>query len=243
MNLEKIIGVRTKKTIYRDGDLVIKLFNEDFNKAMVLNEALNQARLETTDLPIPAINSVTMFNGKWAIVSEYIHGITLSRLMKEEVNKTDELLDMFINLQIRMHHTKAPILTDLFDKLKRRIETSDLPATERLALRMKLEAMPKHNVICHGDFNPSNIIIKDDDSPYILDWSHATLGNALADVAKTYILLTYDETIELANQYLIKYCKKTKTSAEEVLEWVPIIAAAWMSAATGEYKDFLKSCL
>ena len=30
MNLDKIIAVRTEKTVYRDGDSVIKLFNESF---------------------------------------------------------------------------------------------------------------------------------------------------------------------------------------------------------------------
>ena len=38
--------------------------------------------------------------------------------------------------------------------------------------------MPKHNKVCHGDFNPSNVIIAEDGPPYILDWSHATQGNA-----------------------------------------------------------------
>ena len=43
MKLEKIIAVRNNKTIYRDGDKCIKVFNEGFSKADVLNEALNQA--------------------------------------------------------------------------------------------------------------------------------------------------------------------------------------------------------
>ena len=46
MKLEKIIAVRTTKTVYRDNDKTIKVFNEDYSKADVLNEALNQARVE-----------------------------------------------------------------------------------------------------------------------------------------------------------------------------------------------------
>ena len=37
MNLDKVIAVRNTKTIYRDGDKCIKLFNEDYSKADVLN--------------------------------------------------------------------------------------------------------------------------------------------------------------------------------------------------------------
>lgn len=45
MNLDKIIAVRTTKTVYRDGDTAIKVFSEDYLKTDVLNEALNQARV------------------------------------------------------------------------------------------------------------------------------------------------------------------------------------------------------
>ena len=37
MNLNKIIAVRTDKTVYRDGSLAIKVFNEDYAKADILN--------------------------------------------------------------------------------------------------------------------------------------------------------------------------------------------------------------
>lgn len=43
MKLDRVIAVRTNKTIYRDGDRAIKVFNEDYSKADILNEALNQA--------------------------------------------------------------------------------------------------------------------------------------------------------------------------------------------------------
>ena len=46
MNFDKIIAVRTNKTDYRDGDKCLKMFGEDYSKADVLNEALNQARVE-----------------------------------------------------------------------------------------------------------------------------------------------------------------------------------------------------
>ena len=42
MNLDRIIAVRNNKTVYRDGDRCLKVFNEGYSKADVLNEALNQ---------------------------------------------------------------------------------------------------------------------------------------------------------------------------------------------------------
>ena len=49
MKLDRVIAVRNNKTIYRDGDRCVKVFNDDYSKADVLNEALNQARIEETD--------------------------------------------------------------------------------------------------------------------------------------------------------------------------------------------------
>ena len=92
MKLDRVIAVRNNKTVYRDGDKCIKVFDANYSKADVLNEALNQARIEETGLNIPKVLEVTMVDGKWAIVSEYIKGKTLARLMQEEPEKKDEYL-------------------------------------------------------------------------------------------------------------------------------------------------------
>ncbi len=126
MKLDRIIAVRTGKTIYRDGDRVIKVFDSDYSKADILNEALNQARIEETGLAIPKVLEVTMVDGKWAIVTEYIEGKTMAELVKENPDKFDEYLDRFVDLQLLVHSKKAPLLTKLKDKMNRKI-TADRP--------------------------------------------------------------------------------------------------------------------
>ena len=100
MKLDRVIAVRNNKTIYRDGDRCIKVFNEEYSKADVLNEALNQARIEETGLKIPKVLEVTMIDGKWAIVSEYIKGKTLAQMMQEEPEKKDEYLSLMVDIQL-----------------------------------------------------------------------------------------------------------------------------------------------
>ena len=55
MNLDKIIAVRTGKTVYKDSDRVIKVFDSDYSKTDILNEALNQARAEEAGLSVPRL--------------------------------------------------------------------------------------------------------------------------------------------------------------------------------------------
>ena len=226
MTLDKVIAVRTAKTVYRDGDLCVKVFNEEFSKADVLNEALNQARIEETGLNIPKIHEVTKIDGKWAIVSDFIEGKTLQQLMDEDPDKKDEYLNQFVDLQLTVLSKTCPLLNKLKDKMNQKISMAELDATTRYDLHTRLNGMPKHNKVCHGDFNPSNIIIAKDGTPYIIDWSHATQGNGAADAARTYLLFWLKGDTETAKQYLDLFCKKSDTAKQYVQKWMPIVAAS-----------------
>ncbi len=241
MKLDRVIAVRNNKTIYRDGDRCVKVFNEGYSKADVLNEALNQARIEETGLNIPALLEVTMIEGKWAIVSQFIKGKTLSQLMEENEDKKAEYLELLVNLQLEVHQKTSPLLNKLKDKMTRKISQSELDATTRYDLHTRLEGMPKHNKVCHGDFNPSNIIITEEGTAYILDWSHATQGNASADVARTYLLFWLNGDIEGAKMYLDLFCKKSNTAKQYVEKWMPIVAASQSVKGNEAEREFLLS--
>ncbi len=239
--LDRVIAVRNNKTIYRDGEDCIKVFDNDYAKDDVLAEALNQARVEHTGLNIPKIKAVTMIDGKWAIVSEYIKGKTLDRLMAENPEKKHEYMEMFVNLQIEVQSKTCPLLQKLKDKMNRKILQADLDSTTRYDLHTRLEGMPKHNKLCHGDFNPSNIIVTDDGKMYVLDWSHATQGNASADVARTYLLFWLNGDIEGAAEYLDLFCQKSGTAKQYVQKWMPIVAASQSVKGNKEEREFLLS--
>lgn len=241
MKLDRVIAVRNNKTIYRDGDRAIKVFNAEYSKADVLNEALNQARIEETGLNIPKVLEVTMIDGKWAIVSEFIKGKTLSRLMEENPEKKAEYIELLVDLQMSVHAKTSPLLNKLKDKMSRKIAATELDATTRYDLHTRLEGMPKHNKVCHGDFNPSNIIIAEDGTPYILDWSHATQGNASADVARTYLLFRLNGDISGAELYLDTFCKKSDTAKQYVQKWMPIVAASQSVKGNEKEREFLMS--
>ena len=80
----EVLAQRPTKVVYREGDFVVKEFNESYSKADVLNEALNQARVEETGLPIPKLVEVKKIDNKWAIVMEYVEGKTIAQLIGME---------------------------------------------------------------------------------------------------------------------------------------------------------------
>lgn len=238
---DRMIAVRTAKTIYRDGDTAVKVFDKDYSKADVLNEALNQARVEETGLRMPKVLEVMKLDGKWAIRSEFIPGKTLRQIMDENPAQSTALLERFVDLQLDVQSREAPLLTKLKDKMDRKISESALDATTRYELHTRLAGMPRHKKLCHGDFNPSNIILTPKDEAYILDWAHATQGNASADAARTYLLFWLDGKIDTAENYLTLFCEKTHTARQYVRDWLPIVAASQSVKGNPKEREFLLS--
>lgn len=241
MKLDNVIAERKAKKVYRDGDKCIKVFDKDYSKADVLNEALNQARIEETGLNIPKVLEVTTLDGKWAIVSEFIEGETLAELMEKNPDKLDEYLNALVDVQLEIQSKTCPLLNKLKDKMNRKISKADLDATTRYELHSRLEGMPKHKKVCHGDLNPSNIIVTKDGKYYVIDWSHATQGNASADAARTYLLFCLKGNEETAKKYLDIFCKKSDTAKQYVEKWLPIVAASQSVKGNEEERQFLLS--
>lgn len=239
MKKENIIAERPSRIIYREGDKTVKLFNENYSKANVLNEALNQARVEETGLKIPKLHEVKKIDGKWAIVLDYIEGKTLEALMHENPEKKDEYIERLVDIQVEILSHKVAHLNKIKEKMHSKISSSDLDATTRYELHTRLDSAPKHNKLCHGDLNPGNIIITENDEAYIIDWAHATQGNGAADAARTYLLFSIEGDAQGAEKYLDTFCRKTDTAKQYVQRWIPIVAASQLTKGNESERDFL----
>ena len=238
---KQLISSSSTKSVYRDGNVAIKEFCEGFPKAEVLNEALCNARVE--DLPglhVPKILGVSVVDGKWSIMKEYIEGKTLEQLMEENPDKTQEYMEQMVDLQLEIHSKACPLLNKLREKTIRALnEEPELDESTRYELLTRLDGMPKHTKLCHGDFSPSNIIVQEDGTMYVIDWVHAAQGNASADVARTYLLLSLKDS-KLADLYMDLFCEKTGTDKRYVQGWLPIVAAAQLVKKRPEEKELLE---
>jgi thiamine kinase-like enzyme len=236
----QLIATTATKKVFRDGDKAIKVFNADFPKADVLNEALITARVEEVGgINVPKVLEVGVFEGKWSITFDFIEGKTLQQLMDENPDKLPEYMESMVDLHLSILSKQCPLLNKLKDKMSRQIlDTEELGDVTRYDMRTQLDSMPKHTKLCHGDFNPSNIVVKDDGTMYVLDWVHATQGNASADVARTYLLFCLQDQNK-ADMYMNLFCKKTGTAKKYVQTWLPIVAAAQLSKKRPEEAELL----
>ncbi len=241
MELGEIIAERKTKTVYKIDGKTVKLFVENYSKASILNEALNQARVEEgTDLSIPKLLSVTQIENRWAIISEHIEGTPLNKLMEENPERMDEYLNLFVEIQLEVLSKRVPLLTPIKDKFRRKLtEATNINENIRYELLQRLEGMKNHTKVCHGDFNPSNIVIKGDGSYAILDWAHVTQGNASADSARTFLLFSMQGQNEIAEKYLNLFSAKSGIEKSNIQRWIPIVAATQMTKGKEDEQEFL----
>lgn len=239
---KQLISSSETKSVYRDGNTAIKEFCEGFPKAEVLNEALCNARVETIQvLHVPKVLGVSSADGRWSIIKEYVEGVTLQQLMDENPEKLEEYMDKMVDLHLLIHDQACPLLNKLKEKTIRALKSEEqLDDNLRYELMTRLDGMPKHTKLCHGDFDPTNIIVGDDGNLHVIDWVHASQGNASADVARTYLLLSLKDK-KKAQMYMDLFCEKTGTEKRYVEGWLPIVAAAQLVYKRPEEKELLES--
>ncbi|MDD6262194.1 MAG: aminoglycoside phosphotransferase family protein [Clostridiales bacterium] len=242
MRLDRVIAVRNTKTVYRDGDKCIKVFNGEYSKEDVLTEALNQARAEKMRIKVPEIYEVSRVDGKWAVISEFIKGKTIARLMAESPENADGYLELLVDLQLEVQREKCPLFESLSEKARRGISAAVGAGAERGLLRAQLLTPDEENCVCHGDFTPENILVSGDGVPYILDWANASRGNAAADAAGTYLMFRRNGD-PAAERYIGIFCEKSGLDGAEIGGWMAFAAAAQYAAANERARRFLFSWL
>lgn len=235
----EVLVERETKTVYKEDGKTVKLFVENYSKAAILNEALNQARVEEgTDLKVPKLLEVGLINNRWALVSEHIEGIPLDKLMMMHPEKEEEYLNLFVDIQLNILSKSVPLLNRMKEKYRRKINETTLADNTKYELLQRLEGMKKHTKLCHGDYNPSNIIMKEDGTAYIIDWAHVTVGNASGDAAKAFLLFAMNNQEELGNKYLNLFSKKSGIPMSNIQQWIPIVAAVQKNE-TKEHQEIL----
>lgn len=241
MELDRVIAVRTGKTVYRDGDKCVKVFGEGYSAAEALREASNHARAAEAGLPVPTLYAALKTDNKWVIVSEYLRGQTFETLMNKRPDRREEYLERFVNLQSSVFSRSGAFLPSLRERLESGIERADVDEVTRFKVLTLLRTTPRHNKFCHGHFTPSNVIAGDDGRDYLLDFSRVAAGNASADAAFTYLSFLFKKKTETAERYLDLYCSKCGVARGYVLRFAVVTATALSADANEEKREFYLS--
>ena len=223
---DAVLLERTDKVVTKDKDTVLKIFGPSYKVSAILNEAMNEARAAETGLPVAKVLEVLKLRDHWCIRREWIEGKTLADVMKSDKKNLVKYLRQFVAIQCEIFSKTSERMGNLADKLDKQISASALPKETRYDLHMKLQSFARGKSLCHGDFNPTNVIITPKGDWRVIDWSHVRLGDPLADVARTYLLFWLNGYVAAAEKYMSIACDALKAKVSDVQKWLPIVAAA-----------------
>lgn len=250
--LGKCIGSGACSEVFEWGtDKAIKLFRSNTNEYAVNKEYNNMIAAWKSGLPTYRPYEKVELEGRIGIIYEKIDGQTLmDRLIQENITSSNISSDLDDNdNDIRI---TARVLNDIHQKRisgmpnqKEMIKNGILRAAyltqeEKQCICRIVDDLPSKDLLCHGDPNPGNFIVKDGKT-FIIDWMNASIGNPAADIAEYIIMIRYvalppevpnsfceffDEIRELVIKiFLDEYIKLSNMKYEEVEQWmVPVMA-------------------
>ncbi len=238
-----------------EGAKVLKLFPKGTPRQVVEDEASYTRLAMDIGLEVPYVHGVQERDGRFGILMDQVIGPNYLEWMLRTPLAWEKLSRFFAYEHHEMHLHRAPELPTLKSRLEDGIQRASLPPTLKDMARAALDQLPEAETVCHGNYHPFNVIISLD-GPKVMDWSAATKGFYLGDVARTCLLLELTSsrseelglTIEAANMleklragYRFEYLKIGAKGEEDLRQWMlPVAAARLGENIEGEREILIK---
>jgi len=249
-----LVGQGRTADIYLWGDnQILKLFRSGWSLAAVEQETGISQIVHELGLPVPATGGMIEVDGRHRILYERIDGPSMLRQLGAKPWAAIPLLHAFADLHVSMHAHTLREFPSQRQRLTHQIQqASPLPAEWTAAALAALDQLPDGNCLCHGDYHPDNVLMSTH-GPIIIDWSEATCGNPIADVANTSMIfrlgapppggmsrLLIGPARAVADAtYVRRYLKRDPALRAEVAAWHLPIAVARLGAGIPEEQRLL----
>lgn len=259
--LKRIASGRTA-TIFSFGNKkVVKVFKPTFPEKAIEEEFNIGLSLNNVQLDVPETYERIDLNGSKGIILDYIDGNSMLQHLATKPWMVLNYAKRMAQLHHRIHTTTVPATQPmssfkitLVDKISR---APLLSRDERAAILSHLSKLRDGQAICHGDFHPDNILLEKH-RMVTVDWITARIGDPIADVARTWLLLTMGtlpvdkSSLEFflakhlrdlfCRRYINEYQRLSKFSAIEFEAWKLPVAAARLieNVSAQENQNLLK---
>lgn len=242
--------------LYSDTE-ILKLFRENMPFEPIGDEYKTAGAICSKLHNAPKVFGMVSYKARYGIIYERIHGDDMTKVMIKKIHKIKSYSKSLASLHYELHKTDVDIHCDVKEKLCANINAvSELSELEKEQIILYLNSLPDGNSLCHFDFHPGNVMIKDN-SFYVIDWMTACMGSSNADVARTSLLLKFGELQHanpfikavvhiferyVGNIYYKEYKRIAGISDCDIEQWILPVAAArlveWITA--NEERKLLK---
>ncbi len=228
-------------------DHVVKLLKRRFRREAAENERHYTIRARAEGIPVPAVGDVVEVGGRNGLVFERLRGSTIKDVVLARPWMVGHYVGMLAKLHAAMHSRRGSSLPRQRRQIQRRISTeAALSRDVKLACVRALAQLDDGDAFCHGDLHSANVLLSER-GPCIIDWSGATRGDPMADVAITLLGMRHGHyylsglSLKLmarllsnlgAHLYLRRYRSLRPAPSHELRAWRPVLAAARLSIST-----------
>ena len=187
--LGRRIGIGREAEIFNlNHEWVVKLFynrtSEQIKNEVQINQLICKA-----GLPVPAAIKTFETEGQLGIVFERLPGKTMLAEMSTKPWKIFRYAKQLAGIHSIIHKKIIKGLPEQRLQLINKIQSVQTVREEIKILALGiLNSTLKGEQLCHGDYHPDNLIMTGNDLK-IIDWTVASAGNPIADLALTSVLL------------------------------------------------------
>ena len=151
---------------------VVKLFKAGAAQGFGWHEARMTRAVFAAGGPALEVLGEVRLEGRFGIVLPRLDGPSLLQLWETGAMTSEQAGAILAPLYISVHRTSPPkdvlCLRDWFGALSR--GTGLVPEHIATGVLTLIERLPSHDVLCHGDLHPGNVIMTAE-GPRIIDWS------------------------------------------------------------------------
>ena len=179
---------RTAEIFSWGEDQVLKLYRPGFPTTDAEYEYRKALASQETGFAVPAVGEMVTVDGRAGITYQRVEGVTMLQVLQIAPWKVLPLTRQLAALHADMHQRSASNLPSAQEVIAHKINNAPpLDQRTKTTIIEYLGQLPKDDKLLHGDFHPDNILLTSN-GPVIIDWIDATMGNPLADVARTSLL-------------------------------------------------------
>lgn len=193
-NME-MIGQGAVGTVYRiDADTVVKVYDAPDAIPIIENEKKMAKLAFLKGLPTAISFDIVRVGDRYGSVFELLNAKTLNDLLVEEPERTDEILDQYVELMKQVHETTIDTedLPTCKEEYLRYMDMIDSLIPKELSekLRKLILELPEDRHLIHGDLHMKNVMLSGDEM-MLIDMDSLATGQPIFDIQGLYV--TYIE--------------------------------------------------
>lgn len=238
--MDRIISIKTGKTVYKDGENCVKLYYSK-NQAEVYEEAYKQVLVYSLGVSVPQIKGIEKIGENQAIIAEYVKGETLEKTFNEGdgQNRAIQLLVDFQKSYHKIHTDKLPTGRKA---IKNEILKCSDENFKKKALKLLSETY-NGNELCHAGLDFSELLVYNG-KLYSFGWENCYCGDKFSDVATTFFRLFEKYGKSVAERYLNGYvCAEDKNAVNKWIFIYYVLNYKKYSSENGDLSKFIKEVI